>query len=529
MQNKRGDTVLSGYTYSYFLDGNIKSITEADGKTTNYTYDKLGRVTKEEKIDNGTTFVIQYTYDSRGNRASKTENGIRTTYTYDLGNRLTAESSTGKVVTYSYDDNGNRCITYVNNNFAGVYAYDLFNKQISYTANNIGYTYYTYRPDGLRHSVGNNKHVWDGNNITAEKYYSSVTLYVYGIALIKSGTRYYLYSWHGDVIALINLAGSITKTYEYDAFGVEDDIDDSDSNPWRYCGEYYDKETKELYLRARYYDSVTGTFTQEDPIKDGNNWYSYCMGNPVVFTDPSGLKINLRKILQIAAIAAVTVVAVAGVIATAGGLAVAVGATLGVSAAASTVIAGAAVSVVAAANIAVGASEITEVITENYNPIRDDLLGGNQEAYDTAKIALSATNAAMAEIASSMPQPNTDTSDDEPQSTPSPAHQDDEPKIHGNSTKSTKPQHGYEIYNKSNNDVVKTGISGQKLNANGTSPRANVQVNAFNRQARQNLYTSRVVATSMPGRKYALEWERANAQKLLNECNSMSKHIRPRH
>lgn len=300
MQNKRGDTVLSGYTYSYFLDGNIKSITEADGKTTNYTYDKLGRVTKEEKIDNGTTFVIQYTYDSRGNRASKTENGIRTTYTYDLGNRLTAESSTGKVVTYSYDDNGNRCITYVNNNFAGVYAYDLFNKQISYTANNIGYTYYTYRPDGLRHSVGNNKHVWDGNNITAEKYYSSVTVYVYGIALIKSGTRYYLYSWHGDVIALINLAGSITKTYEYDAFGVEDDIDDSDSNPWRYCGEYYDKETKELYLRARYYDSVTGTFTQEDPIKDGNNWYSYCMGNPVVFTDPSGLRVVLQESYKIA-------------------------------------------------------------------------------------------------------------------------------------------------------------------------------------------------------------------------------------
>ena len=122
-------------------------------------------------------------------------------------------------------------------------------------------------------------------------------------------------------------------------------------------------------MRARYYDSLTVTFTQEDPIKDGNNWYSYCMGNPVVFTDPSGLKINLRKILQIAAIAAVTVVAVAGVIATAGGLAVAVGATLGVSAAASTVIAGAAVSVVAAANIAVGASEITEVITENYNQL----------------------------------------------------------------------------------------------------------------------------------------------------------------
>jgi RHS repeat-associated protein len=36
-------------------------------------------------------------------------------------------------------------------------------------------------------------------------------------------------------------------------------------------------------LRARYYDSTTGRFTQEDPIRDGYNWYSYCGGNPVGF------------------------------------------------------------------------------------------------------------------------------------------------------------------------------------------------------------------------------------------------------
>ena len=53
-------------------------------------------------------------------------------------------------------------------------------------------------------------------------------------------------------------------------------------------------------MRARYYDSVTGTFTQEDPIKDGNNWYSYCMGNPVVFTDPSGLRVVLQESYKIA-------------------------------------------------------------------------------------------------------------------------------------------------------------------------------------------------------------------------------------
>ena len=63
----------------------------------------------------------------------------------------------------------------------------------------------------------------------------------------------------------------------------------------RYCGEYYDKETKTLYLRARYYDIGTGSFTQEDPIKDGSNWYSYCMGSPVALTDPSGLRVVLQE------------------------------------------------------------------------------------------------------------------------------------------------------------------------------------------------------------------------------------------
>ena len=61
-----------------------------------------------------------------------------------------------------------------------------------------------------------------------------------------------------------------------------------DNNPFRYCGEYYDKETQTIYLRARYYNPAQGRFTQEDPIRDGYNWYSYCGGNPVNFIDPTG-------------------------------------------------------------------------------------------------------------------------------------------------------------------------------------------------------------------------------------------------
>ncbi len=40
------------------------------------------------------------------------------------------------------------------------------------------------------------------------------------------------------------------------------------------------------------------------------------------------------------------------------------------------------------AQIAFGLSDITEIATDGYNPVRDDLLGGNQEAYDKTKLVV---------------------------------------------------------------------------------------------------------------------------------------------
>ena len=98
---------------------------------------------------------------------------------------------------------------------------------------------------------------------------------------------------------------------------------------------------------------------------------------------------------------------------------------------------------------------------------------------------------------------------------------------HGNSKLSTKPQHGYEIYNTETGDVVKTGISGQTLNQNGSSPRANVQVNLLNKKAGYNLYEARVVEVDIPNRALALEWEKNNALRLWQEGDSMILHKRP--
>ena len=125
------------------------------------------------------------------------------------------------------------------------------------------------------------------------------TKYVRGINLLyaenPAGTKqYYLFNGHGDVVQLTGTDGIVTKNYDYDAFGNEKNPDASDTNVFRYCGEYFDKETGTIYLRARYYDPTIGRFISEDSYwgKDADplslNLYTYCGNDPVMFTDYTG-------------------------------------------------------------------------------------------------------------------------------------------------------------------------------------------------------------------------------------------------
>ena len=157
---------------------------------------------------------------------------------------------------------------------------------------------YTYNGDGLRMSKTvdgkTTKHIWDGTDIVGDVTDGTVTKYIRGLQLISSNNgnneSFYTYNGHGDVVQLTNSTGAITKQYNYDAFGVETNKTNNDTNPFRYCGEYYDIETDKIYLRSRYYSPILGCFTSEDLIKDGQNWYIYCGGNPIMFIDTTGLK-----------------------------------------------------------------------------------------------------------------------------------------------------------------------------------------------------------------------------------------------
>lgn len=60
------------------------------------------------------------------------------------------------------------------------------------------------------------------------------------------------------------------------------------------CGEYFDKETGTIYLRARYYDPTIGRFITVDSYlgKDNDplslNLYTYAHNNPINLFDPTG-------------------------------------------------------------------------------------------------------------------------------------------------------------------------------------------------------------------------------------------------
>ena len=159
-----------------------------------------------------------------------------------------------------------------------VSGYDSFGRLVS--INNDNYTAaYAYNPDGLRvlKSVTENgitistRYSFEGGNITLElDSAGNQTAYnAFGgdtIISRKTGvaTYYYIYNGRGDVVQLTDSTGAVVVTYDYDAFGNLLMATQGDVNPFRYCGEFWDYETKNYYLRSRYYNPSTGRFTQRD-------------------------------------------------------------------------------------------------------------------------------------------------------------------------------------------------------------------------------------------------------------------------
>jgi RHS repeat-associated protein len=294
--------LINSFSYTYDKIGNCasESAQYADATLNThvaYTYDKRYRLTDslEKDYQNNLKEHKRYQFDTAGNITEVATLTDTTVNSYDAASRLIAENSTVNGVTsYQYDANGN--LTHKNS--IQQYYYDTVNRLNKFVSESGTATTYAYRGDGLRMSkttdVNSINFYYHKKQIVNERAGANISHSILGKKLISrehNGAKsFYVYNSRGDVTSLVNNAGSVVNSYDYEDYGDFNRITETVDNPFKYSGQYHDQESDLYYLSARYYSPKMRRFITVDPIKDGYNWYAYCGGNPVMYSDPSGLR-----------------------------------------------------------------------------------------------------------------------------------------------------------------------------------------------------------------------------------------------
>ncbi len=261
--------------------------------------------------------IITDTYDPVGNRLTKHDNGVMTTYTYDHNDRLSTETplsgGAGGGFTYTYDNNGNM-LSKAGNGEQMNLTYSALNQLVHAemtTTTGSSTVDYAYDHDGIRMGKTINgtdvfTYVVDKNRPYAQVLeeqrtqgaLSATTSYVYGDDLLSRTTdgmtHYYQYDGLGSTRALSDASGTLTDTYSYDAYGMLLNSTGTSVNSYLYRGEQYDSDLSAYYLRARYYQAGIGRFMTTDRLEGAGiepvtlHQYLYANDNPITFLDPSG-------------------------------------------------------------------------------------------------------------------------------------------------------------------------------------------------------------------------------------------------
>ncbi len=309
------NNATTNFLYSYDANGNLSSVSKNGNLILRYEYDEIGQLIRYDHADSGHTYTYKYdaggnllhkrifafttddnvgieqnyiaynysntewkdqltsyngkaiTYDSIGNPL--TFDGY--TYTWEAGRQLAAISGSGQTIVYKYNDNGIRTEKTVNGITT---SYTIVDSKITSQKTGNSYIYFHY--DSAGELVGMN---YAGNEY------------------------FYLKDIAGNIIGIVNSSGTVVVQYTYDVWGNLISISGSMantlgiSNPFRYCGYYYDNESGMYYLQSRYYNPEWGRFINADDPSIlltgetglfGNNLYSYCCNDSVNNIDFSG-------------------------------------------------------------------------------------------------------------------------------------------------------------------------------------------------------------------------------------------------
>jgi RHS repeat-associated protein len=305
-RRESGDA-LSSFSYVYSPDDKIVQVDELTPQGENrlrYSYDLVGRLTEV----NSSKSRVTYNYDSMGNRLLENRNGVVTQYSYDGSGRLARKGN----ISYKYDKNGN--LVSQNDNDRHVttnYLYDAADRLIAIWngTRRIRYSYDALgnrirREEGGKAIEFVNDLSYRLPQVIAEYDGSKALtcLYLYGssrVASTKEGGRQQLYLTDGlgSIRQIVDAAGQVIRSINYDAFGEPDSpVELDQGQSFAFAGEDWDQDAGLLFLRARYYAPALGRFISRDPLRgnlanpQSQNRYIYARNDPINLRDPSGLQ-----------------------------------------------------------------------------------------------------------------------------------------------------------------------------------------------------------------------------------------------
>jgi RHS repeat-associated protein len=181
------------------------------------------------------------------------------------------------------------------NGFAVTLLYDGDGNRVAKTLNGVTTRYLV---DDLN-PTGYTQVVEESVNGSVQRFYSYGLQRIDEIQLVNNTwtMSFYGYDGAGSVRQLTDPAGAVTDTYEYDAFGNKNNSTGTTPNEFLYRGEQFDADLGLYYLRARYYNPLSGRFMSRDPDEEcdcssipeaAKNKYVYASSDPVNRVDPSG-------------------------------------------------------------------------------------------------------------------------------------------------------------------------------------------------------------------------------------------------